>query len=408
MWSDHAELVLRWLERNSHPVDVANGIDLPEGYFDGVEIVGLGEGTHGTREFTIVRQAVFETLVADYGFRTLAIEAPFFEVLKLDKYVRTGEGNPEKGVCGNGYWLHSTEAMLDLVKWIREFNKDHLEDPVRIVGIDPVFPNSAVLCGDRYLKRVDPTFAESISSRSKPDRAKVMLETFSTNKDRYVTVSSFEEWQSAQHCVEHALQGFELQRVRDQPTNLLVDVFRIRDQILAENLDWVMKTKKTGGVAVWAHNMHTGTHFDVDYMIARSPSLGYWIRKKYGARYHTIATTSAMGDLRALPRSMKPYEIVNFTAVKPPKGSVEDLFSRVKMEGYIADLRRLDRDSPETQWFYADQYMRSIGATYHRSRFFSWEEIAPALHFDSIIFLRSTTASRALNCAKYSGTYYDD
>jgi erythromycin esterase-like protein len=60
-------------------------------------VVSLGEATHGTREFFQMKHRVLRFLVERMGFTAFAIEATWPEANRLDRYVRTGEGDPEIG-----------------------------------------------------------------------------------------------------------------------------------------------------------------------------------------------------------------------------------------------------------------------------------------------------------------------
>ena len=85
-------------------------------------IVGMGEGSHGTREFFRMKHRVFEFLVERMGFTIFAIEATFPEALDVDRYVRTGEGDPSALIRGMYFWTWNTDEVLDLVRWMRNYN----------------------------------------------------------------------------------------------------------------------------------------------------------------------------------------------------------------------------------------------------------------------------------------------
>lgn len=61
-----------------------------------VRIVGLGESTHGTREFFRLKHRIAEFLVREAGFTTLALEAGASATRALDTYVRHGTGDPTR------------------------------------------------------------------------------------------------------------------------------------------------------------------------------------------------------------------------------------------------------------------------------------------------------------------------
>jgi erythromycin esterase-like protein len=56
-----------------------------QGPLDGAEIVLLGEATHGTREFYEVRSAITRRLIADRGFRAVAVEADWPSAARVNR-----------------------------------------------------------------------------------------------------------------------------------------------------------------------------------------------------------------------------------------------------------------------------------------------------------------------------------
>jgi len=63
-------------------------------------MVALGEASHGTREFFQMNHRLFEYLVKEKGFTILAIEANWPESLAVDRYIKTGEGDPKAALAG--------------------------------------------------------------------------------------------------------------------------------------------------------------------------------------------------------------------------------------------------------------------------------------------------------------------
>src|SRR6516225_241427 len=75
--------VIAWLKSNAIPVktvEAGNGFqDLRplKQLFKNVRFIGLGEQTHGTREFFQFKHRMLEFLVNELGFRVVAIEASY-------------------------------------------------------------------------------------------------------------------------------------------------------------------------------------------------------------------------------------------------------------------------------------------------------------------------------------------
>jgi erythromycin esterase len=67
-------------------------------------VVGLGEATHGTREFFQLKHRLVRYLVMEHGYRLFGLEANFSETLALDRYVVHGEGSPRDALRGIYFW----------------------------------------------------------------------------------------------------------------------------------------------------------------------------------------------------------------------------------------------------------------------------------------------------------------
>ncbi len=111
--------------------------ELAEAIAFGATIVGIGESSRSARETFGVRDELFRRLVQLYGFRALAIQDSADAAAELDTYVRTGRGTA--GSALNGSWHPwRTVEMAATLRWIRAFNRQHPNDPVRIFGVKPV------------------------------------------------------------------------------------------------------------------------------------------------------------------------------------------------------------------------------------------------------------------------------
>lgn len=117
-----------WLEQHAlapKTVQAQSGLDDLAGLavmIGEARIVGLGEGTHGTREHFQMKHRLLEFLVTQMGFSIFAIEANMPEAQELDAYVLGGDGDVERLIGGMYFWTWNTEEVRDLVEWMRGFN----------------------------------------------------------------------------------------------------------------------------------------------------------------------------------------------------------------------------------------------------------------------------------------------
>ncbi|MBF6172203.1 erythromycin esterase family protein [Nocardia blacklockiae] len=100
-------------------------------------VVGLGESTRFSAQTYGVRDRLFRILVREYGFRGLAIQDSVPSGERIDAYVRTGTGDVRAALAQAWRPLRTAETVATL-EWIRAFNRDHPDDPVRVFGVEPV------------------------------------------------------------------------------------------------------------------------------------------------------------------------------------------------------------------------------------------------------------------------------
>ena len=134
-----------------------------------VDVVGMGEPTHGSREVFQFKHRMFEYLVERHGFTVFALESSMPDTLAMDRYVLHGEGTAKEAVQAQGFWTWSTQEVVDLIEWMRTYNSDPTHTKkLRVVGIDMQNQVGATLYFQRIFKdlgivEVDAAFWESVS-----------------------------------------------------------------------------------------------------------------------------------------------------------------------------------------------------------------------------------------------------
>ena len=120
-------------------------------------IVSLGEATHGTREFFQMKHRMLEFLALEMGFTLFSIEANMPEAYKLNDFVLNGNGDPGKLIKGMYFWTWDTQEVLDMVLWMREFNKAG-KGRVEFTGFDMQTPAVAAGIARDFLAKRDPDY----------------------------------------------------------------------------------------------------------------------------------------------------------------------------------------------------------------------------------------------------------
>ena len=124
-------------------------------------IVSLGEATHGTREFFQLKHRMLEFLVKEKGFTIFSIEANMPEAYRLNDYVLNGNGDPAALIKGMYFWTWSTEEVLDMVMWMRKFNKAG-KGRLQFTGFDMQTPDVAAGIVSDFVAKVEPDYSAPV------------------------------------------------------------------------------------------------------------------------------------------------------------------------------------------------------------------------------------------------------
>jgi erythromycin esterase len=372
--------------------------------FAGARVIGLGEATHGTREFFTLKHRLFAYLVQHHGVRALAMEAAWGEARAIDDYVTSGRGDPALALAGLHFWTWDTEEVRALIEWMRAYNrKVPASQRVRFYGIDIQYSAATLSRLIEFLKRVDSLRADDAQARlhvfSTDDAAAfdalsneqrlvlradldALRQRFDAQRSAWERRTSRSDWAEARHHVEVLRQVEEFQADRKHPLS-----YDVRDRFMAENALWVLG--QTGApVVVWAHNGHvTRREF-----FGITP-LGEYLGRALGERYLAVGLFFSEGSFRA--RDGKPNAesagVVDHSVGAAPAHFWDAAFARLGWPIALVSLSRLRASSSD--WLRVPHGSRELGAVLVDTTASPTHRILPE-YFDAALFVNKTTAAR--------------
>lgn len=384
-------------------------------------LVGLGEATHGTHEFTMLKQRIFEYLVKEMGFKALILEAQWAEVAAMNQYIQTGEGNSAELLDTFAVpfldWVFNTQEILNLVEWMRKFNQTVDEaSKIQLYGMDMQTIQPALDAVREYLLRVDPQEQVTVTSRL------ACFSRFSNN------LSALERYQWAgpdtQEQCRQDLQAVQdemvqnragyIQNTSEQEIDFILQSLRIvqqaeqlyrhgyeslgllRDQFMAENVEWILQNLGEDGKAVvWAHNVHLAA---TESIINDLPvkTLGKYLREQYGSEWFSFAFTFFNGSFNAVLNGMTEPEAQKNPRLLP--NSVEACLHQLGIPIFLLNFLREPDDSTGSQWMHTGHWLRAIGGMYNpktKAEDYSQWIVLPEV-FDGLIYVDETTATQII------------
>jgi erythromycin esterase len=396
----------------------------------GATVVGLGEATHGTREFAQFKTRLLRHLVVEADLRALCLEAGFAETLAVDRYVTDGEGTATEVLSALRGWSWAVAEVRDLLVWLREFNADRpREDRVRVYGLDAQYTDEAVAELRRFLRRADLQYLDQIRDdldtvddggtlldhRNHDRRVEAadrlvaaLRERFGTHRDRYAAATSPERLRFARRCldhIEHAVAFKRAVRARRRSSDsaeATARCLRQRDRAMAAAVEWVREQHPR--VAVWAHDAHLNRSGQrTGEGGVRTPSLGSLLADRHGDAYLAVGFAFGRGDFRAITEIVEPEEPSHVRRLQrhhresPDSGSVEETLAALAVPVGVVDLGRAREDDRLAGWLGTPQSHFEAGVVYGGdSRTPEECSYVYSEAFDLLCYVDETTATRPL------------
>ena len=404
--------ITRWFAANAHPInsttptaDDADLISLGAMATGAGRLIGIGEATHGTRQFFELKHRILRSIVTRRAnVLAFAIEASMPDAMAIDEFVRQGTGDLAQALSHLYFWTWRTQEVLDLIRWLREYNAQRpAAERIGFYGVDFQYPGGAV----RRIANWIPASFATLKSQVNAAYGCVMPYI---NDDQGVFARDLTKESSATKdlCLTGARAALDAITARsaelraavgddsyDMHSRLAVSVvqwasraagvggFFYRDAAMADNARWLLK-RTPGRVFLWAHNAHVMKAFG---------SMGRQLADSLGSQYVSIGFMFDSGSFNARPSETDPT-----TALKvgqAPDSTFESFFRRFKGVLYF------DTHAPNTaevrEFVINSRPMREIGAVFFSdSPEIFFRKTSLFNDFDVMIFIPESAPTRLL------------
>lgn len=414
--------VIGWLKTNAIPlktVEAGNGFaDLQplKKTFQNVRFVGLGEATHGTREFFQVKHRLLEFLVREMGFRVFALEGSYSALQLINDYVMGKMDDGTSALDSQGFWTWNTEEVRAMMDWARTYNAGVSADKrVKFTGFDIQYnqPGKDKLLA--YLKRVAPervlateTFfkanLDSLNSGlSILEQRKEMTTKLKELRIHYNELLTFLESNAANLSAKSSQAEYEQIREYSRVLTQYIDAYSqatvgagsdARDRYMADNFKRLVDHEPAGTrIVLWAHNGHIASDTSDSFR-----SIGTYLRRFYGKDYYALGFAFNQGSFQAReaqPKDPAKRMLMPFTVAPAPKESADWYLTQTGLKTFIVDFRPAPTNVDIRGWLAVPHPMRGVGSIYSPADepyFFG-----PALigkQYDGLLFIDTTTRAR--------------
>ncbi|MDR2040241.1 MAG: erythromycin esterase family protein [Bacteroidales bacterium] len=385
---------IAWLNKHIYPLRTFNPAESDDSDMEiigklteNIEILGLGESTHGSKEIFMMKHRILKYMCEKKGFNIFSIEANMPESYKLNQYIIDGEGDPVELIKGMYFWTWRTREVLDMVNWMKDHNQIR-KNKLYFTGFDMQFFEGAIRELDTFFQSDKKTLGIlselfdvlfKIKHESRQNRGNVSLSEDQKEKiDGMITTirEAIEKSGSGQAKTDWARQNA---RIIEQ---FLDKNYLSRDKYMAENLMWIKKQNPETGIVAWAHNGHVKK---------TGKMMGEYLSRSLGEQYVSIGFAFHDGNYTAVgSNGLNTYE-----AQPSYIGTYEYFFNAVDAPIFLLDLKKAkEEDNDASRWLTDDELaFRNVGAV-NMSHEFSDTKLVD--DFDYIIFIKKSTHSELL------------
>lgn len=393
------------LNKYAHPLPASplsyTDTDLiPFDEYSELKILGLGEATHGTKEFFQMKHRLFKYFVEKHNYKIFAFEADMGECIYIDRFICKGIGTINDVMNKMYFWTWMTEEVKELILWMKSYNENKSPDKqIHFLGFDCQTIRHVHNIMTEYLSRCN------ITLRLNQER---ILDELDLGSSSFSLLTSAQILSYKAKC-DSVISLLEENNIKaesvdehEQMKQLMVQVKQVidvkkqivsRDKYMADNVVWFLSLY--GGdnkIAAWAHNGHISK--------GSSTSMGHYMQVSLGNQYQAVGFSFNNGNFRAVNLDVETGSytglITHTISIPPIANSSNYIFMMSNSKNFALIFKDITPSTSLINWLGKSHPFLMIGSIYtkaHYTSFFSNSNLAA--NYDAIIHFRTSSASIA-------------
>jgi erythromycin esterase len=393
----------------------------------------LGEASHGTSEFYILRAEITKRLITEKGFSFIAVEGDWPDCYRVNRYV--------KGMANSGSsaykvlhafsrwptWMWANREMVDLIEWLRSYNRVQKDDrKVGFYGLDVYSLWESLDAVMQYLRK---NYPDAMKSAIEAYRC---FEPYGKDVEGYARATAFIPESCEDEVMEMLIELMHKAseegdgRLKEEDDGREAYFNAEQNAVVAKNAELYYRTMMHGGAAswnvrdhhmmntlerlmkfhgndaksiVWAHNTHIGDARATDMARAKMVNLGQLAREQAGRENVVLV---GFGTYKGSVIAAKEWgeQMERMPVPSAIDGSWDNfLHSLDDNIGWNKLLTFDDIDKKEASSLLESKGQRAIGVVYNPSyeRYGNYVETILPIRYDAFLFIDETHALHPLH-----------
>ena len=294
------------------------------------KVISIGDVVPGSEGFYGIKVRLIRYLIEKRGFRFFGMEENWVSSHDMEVYVDTCQGDPLNALKAF-YPTEQAQVVLDLFKWICQFNLAHPHDHVAFRGFDIQDPWKTGPAFHEFLKRSDPANAEALFSKLDTCSAGLHVR----NKEEYRQTQEYKNYKGKKdpipsdandHCISEitAIRKYLASNQRQIELSTSLNDFKKATLLLSAIEGWQLEMfnsfsdeaahwnqrdhhmaelfqtlrnmdGRNPKTVIWSHFVHVMKHTEdlsgINDTFAGVPMLGSYLLKSFGKSYRALLVT---------------------------------------------------------------------------------------------------------------------
>jgi erythromycin esterase-like protein len=399
------------------PIDKCKTVIDPKGRFldslmtviGNKRIVALGEDTHGTAEFYVLRAAITQRLIKEKGFNIVILENPHEDMMALQEGLHTLP--LDTLMRRHLFSIYQTKQMQAFLQWFKKYTRT--QRSLRLAGCDDSYrellPQNLIKAAAHYNNSSLNSMCQEFLYRQTLSIKEFYTRFPNLKPDTLPKQMQFGlvTW----HLLNRIDSLCTAQKMQDPVLNELLfhaktnyayyDRFSkkeyvSRDEIMGDRINYYA-ADPNAKIVVWAHSGHIAKYAWLDNEIGL---MGATIQKKFPASYISIGISGGQGSYSYIKNRFINNDH-NFTDSlfkgilhTGKTGSWNELLMNNATGNYYLNFSRLT--TAEQNEFNKQRPIKFLGYSMENEKLSDYYDISLTKLFDVLIFLKETTQTTAL------------
>lgn len=413
-----------WYEKNTHEITSLDSEDYSDLEFlkpllEDKKIVALGENFHSVGDYMLVKTRLIKYLHEELGFDAIGFESGLGECAIV---MNNEELTPVEMMQYSTLGVWHSQETLKLFNYIKE--QSITERPLDLFGYDMQFTSMYFIdYMTQWLGKVDKDVSEEYYQLEIS-----FLQQYYTLLNKYGLDSSghYEEYQEIINTHKEKYDKI-IKFIEDNKDNLqaiypdnkllldsavimlnnrmnivnmsmvgIVESYELRDKIMADNVEWYIKTHPDKKIILWAHNDHLAKNTSKMLTLEKEQwnnsfvSMGELLHKKFKEDMYVIGLYMQGGKATCLTTG----EVFDIPSIE--EESLESIISESGYKNTFIDLSKNTKVSNFNEWMFKEQYANEDGLSADTIRAKAMK-LVPIEQYDGIIVLDQVSPPTKLN-----------